>query len=130
MPDVYHTLGLNLHQPLGNLLALHNSPEQWEAKQILWCYDRPTRMLEGYEDVARLHLDFSGTLLKQLEDPSIRETFADAADIAAFLDRYQRSNIEFLRTGLYHPVYPLIPTSDWIKLKTVYDTKAITQGRG
>ena len=113
MPEVYHALGLNMHQPLGNLIALHNSPERWEARQILWCYDRPTRMLEGYEDVARLHLDFSGTLLKQLEDPGVRETFADVVHIADFLDRYRRSNIEFLGTGLYHPVYPLIPPSDW-----------------
>jgi hypothetical protein len=63
MGKVYHALGLNMHQPPGNLLTLHNSNEQWEAKQILWCYDRPTRMLEGYEDVARLHMSFSGTLL-------------------------------------------------------------------
>ena len=103
MPEVYHALGLNMHQPLGNLIALHNSPERWEARQILWCYDRPTRMLEGYEDVARLHLDFSGTLLKQLEDPGVRETFADVVHIADFLDRYRRSNIEFLGTGLYYP---------------------------
>jgi len=103
MAEVYHALGLNMHQPLGNLIALHNSSERWEARQILWCYDRPTRMLEGYEDVARLHLDFSGTLLKQLEDPGVRETFADVVDIAAFFDRYRRSNIEFLGTGLYYP---------------------------
>jgi len=113
MPEVYHAIGLNMHQPLGNLIALHNSPERWEARQILWCYARPTRMLEGYEDVARLHLDFSGTLLKQLEDPGVRETFADVVSIADFLDRYRCSNIEFLGTGLYHPVYPLIPPSDW-----------------
>jgi alpha-amylase/alpha-mannosidase (GH57 family) len=113
MPEIYHALGLNMHQPPGNLFALHNSPERWEAKQILWCYDRPTRMLEGYEDVARLHMDFSGTLLKQLEDPGVRETFADVVNIAEFLDRYRRSNIEFLGTGLFHPVYPLIPASDW-----------------
>jgi alpha-amylase/alpha-mannosidase (GH57 family) len=76
MGKVYHALGLNMHQPPGNLLTLHNSNEQWEAKQILWCYDRPTRMLEGYEDVARLHMSFSGTLLmKQLEDPAVTETF-------------------------------------------------------
>jgi hypothetical protein len=68
MPDVFHALGLHMHQPLGNLVALHKSDERWEARQILWCYDRPTRMLEGYEDVARLHISFSGTLLKQLED--------------------------------------------------------------
>ena len=47
---VYHALGLSMHQPLGNLLGLHNSEESWEAKQILWAYDRPTRAIEGYED--------------------------------------------------------------------------------
>ena len=113
MAEVYHALGLNMHQPLGNLLALHNSAEQWEAKQILWCYDRPTRMIEGYEDVARLHMSFSGTLLKQLEDPAIKETFRETVDIDNFLDRYKRSNIEFVGTGLYHPVYPLTPQADW-----------------
>jgi alpha-amylase/alpha-mannosidase (GH57 family) len=113
MSEVYHSLGLNMHQPLGNLIALHNSDERWEARQILWCYDRPARMLEGYEDVARLHMGFSGTLLKQLEDPAIRETFHDVVDVEDFLDRYRRSNIEFVGTGLYHPVYPLIPSADW-----------------
>ena len=113
MTDVYHALGLNMHQPPGNLLALHNSNEQWEAKQILWCYDRPTRMIEGYEDVARLHISFSGTLLKQLEDPGIRETFSDIVNIEYFLDRYKNSNIEIVGTGLYHPVYPLTPEADW-----------------
>jgi len=102
-----------MHQPPGNLLALHNSEERWEAKQILWCYDRPTRMLEGYEDVARLHMGFSGTLLKQFEDPGIRETFHDVVDIEDFLRRYRTSGIEFVGTGLYHPVYPLIPPEDW-----------------
>ncbi len=102
-----------MHQPLGNLLSLHNSGESWEAKQVLWCYDRPTRMLEGYEDVARLHMSFSGTLLKQLEDPAVRETFHDVVNISDFLERYKRSNIEFTGTGLYHPVYPLTPPADW-----------------
>jgi alpha-amylase/alpha-mannosidase (GH57 family) len=113
MSQVYHALGLNMHQPLGNLLALHNSDERWEARQILWCYDRPTRMLEGYEDIAGLHLSFSGTLLKQFEDPAIQETFRDVVDVEDFLRRYQRSPIEFLGSGLYHPVFPLIPPSDW-----------------
>ena len=113
MAQVYHALGLNMHQPLGNLIALHNSNERWEARQILWCYDRPTRMLEGYEDIARLHMGFSGTLLKQLEDPAISETFHDVVDIEDFLNRYKGSNIEFVGTGLYHPVYPLIPSADW-----------------
>ncbi len=113
MTEVYHALGLNMHQPPGNLLSLHNSSERWEVRQILWCYDRPTRMLEGYEDVARLHMSFSGTLLKQFEDPAVRETMHDVVDIEDFLNRYRLSNIEFVGTGLYHPVYPLIPAADW-----------------
>lgn len=113
MAEVYHALGLHMHQPLGNLISLANSGERWEAKQILWCYDRPTRMLEGYEDVARLHMSFSGTLLKQLEDPAVRSTFRAEVDIQDFLNRYRRSHIEFMGTGLYHPVYPLTPSADW-----------------
>ncbi|KMQ51324.1 alpha-amylase [Chitinispirillum alkaliphilum] len=113
MTQIYHALGLHLHQPLENLLALHYSEQPWEAEQILWCYDRITRMLEGYEDVSRLHLSVSGTLLKQLEDPTIRHTFRDVVDIADFMERFKRSPIEFVGSGLYHPVYPLIPQADW-----------------
>ncbi|MFP4165397.1 MAG: glycoside hydrolase family 57 [Chitinispirillaceae bacterium] len=113
MAQIHHALGLHLHQPLGNLLALHNSEERWEAKQILWCYDRITRMLEGYEDIARLHISASGTLLKQLEDPAIRETFSDVVDISDFMERFKSSPIQFVGSGLYHPVYPLIPKEDW-----------------
>ena len=114
MPQVYHAIGLSMHQPMGNLIELHNSPQRHEARQILWCYDRVTRMNEGYEDIARLHLMFSGTLLKQLEDPAIAETFSDIIDVEKMLDRYRRASyIEFLGTGLYHPVFPLIPTEDW-----------------
>ena len=29
MPEVYHALGLHMHQPPGNLVALHNSGERW-----------------------------------------------------------------------------------------------------
>lgn len=113
MRDVYHALGLNMHQPLGNLLALHNSEERWEARQILWCYDRTIRMLQGYEDVARLHVSISGTLLKQLEDPAIRETFHDVINVEDMLRGYRESPIEFLGSSLYHSVYPLTPASDW-----------------
>ena len=113
MSEVYHALGLHFHQPLGNLLALNAGQERWEAKQILWCYDRTTRMLEGYGDVARLHASFSGTLLKQLEDPAVRAAFRDVVDIPDLLSRYRRSGIEFIGCGLYHPVYPLIPPRDW-----------------
>jgi len=70
-------------------------------------------MLQGYEDVARLHMSFSGTLLKQLEDSGVRQTFGDVVNIEDFLNRYRRSNIEFVGSGLYHPVYPLSPPADW-----------------
>jgi alpha-amylase/alpha-mannosidase (GH57 family) len=113
MPEVYHAIGLHMHQPPGNLIELHNSNERWEAKQILWCYDRVTRMLEGYQDIGWLHVSFSGTLLKQLEDPGVRETFQDTVDIEDFLSRYRHANIEYVGSGLYHPVYPLIPEADW-----------------
>jgi len=113
MAEVYHALGLHMHQPPGNLVTLHNSGQSWEARQVLWCYDRPTRMIEGYEDVARLHMSFSGTLLKQLEDPGVRETFGDVVNVGDFLNRYRHSNIEFVGSGLYHPVYPLCPAADW-----------------
>lgn len=114
MTNTFHALGLSMHQPLGNLLALHNSDERWEARQILWCYDRVTRMLDSYRDVARLHVMFSGTLLKQFEDPGIVETFFDVVDIPAMMDRFRRADyIEYLGAGLYHPVFPLIPKEDW-----------------
>jgi alpha-amylase/alpha-mannosidase (GH57 family) len=112
MAEVYHALGLHMHQPPGNLCAL-NDTARWEAKQIMWCYDRPTRMVEGYEDVARLHISFSGTLLKQLQDPAVIEAFRDVIDFKDLLGRYRHSPIEFVGSGLFHPVYPLIPEADW-----------------
>jgi len=39
----------------------------------------------------------------------VRQTFGDVVDIEDFLNRYRRSNIEFIGSGLYHPVYPLTP---------------------
>ena len=34
-------------------------------------------------------------------------------NVEDFLNRYRRSNIEFVGSGLYHPVYPLVPPADW-----------------
>ena len=114
MKEIYHALGLHFHQPLGNLLALdREEKERWEARQILWCYDRPTRMVEGWEDLARIHLSFSGTLLKQFEDPAVHEAFAGVVDINDFLGRYRTGPFEIVSSGLYHPVYPLTPEADW-----------------
>jgi alpha-amylase/alpha-mannosidase (GH57 family) len=114
MPDVFHALGLTMHQPLGNLLRLHNSNERWEVRQILWCYERVPGMLRDYADVARLHLMFSGTLLKQFEDPAISDTLGDVVNFQGMIDQYRQAPfLEFLGSGLYHPVYPLIPREDW-----------------
>ena len=114
MPQIFHALGLSFHQPMGNMLALHNSQERWEIRQILWCYERTVRLIEEAGPAARLHLMMSGTLLKQLEDPAITETFGDVVNIPEMLAAYQRcQNIEFCGTGLYHPVLPLIPREDW-----------------
>ncbi len=114
MSRIHHALGLHFHQPLGNLEALFRNPtENWDARQILWCYDRPTRMAEGWEDVARLHFSFSGTLLKQFEDPAVRGLLAGVVDIPDILERYRRGPFEITGSGLFHPVYPLIPHEDW-----------------
>ena len=79
----------------------------------MWAYDRPTRIVEGWEDVARLHFSFSGTLLKQLEDPAVRETFADAVDIGGLLDRYRRGPFEFSAAGSITRFIRLTPEADW-----------------
>ncbi len=114
MSHIHHALGLTMHQPLGNLIRLHNSGERWEVRQILWCYERVPGMLREYADVARMHVAFSGTLLKQLEDQAIADTFGDVVDVPGMLRQYRESSfLEYLGSGLYHPVYPLIPAEDW-----------------
>ena len=72
MGCVYHALVLNLHQPAGNLEdLLANQP--WEAQQILFAIDRIPRSLWPYEDVGRVHLSLSGTLLETLSSPGFQE---------------------------------------------------------
>ena len=61
----HHALVLNLHQPPGNLqYLLEHHP--WEAKEILFAMDRIPRVLWGHEDLARVHLSLSGTLLEDI----------------------------------------------------------------
>ena len=72
MRKVYHALTLNFHQPAGNLQWLLDHKE-WEAKEILWALDRMPRTLWSYEDVARVHLALSGTLLETLTNPTFQE---------------------------------------------------------
>jgi hypothetical protein len=113
MSDIHHALILNLHQPPGNLEALlhHN---EWEVKEILWAYDRIARSLWGYEDVARVHLSTSGTLLETLIDPHFQSRVYGTVDVGSLLWAWQNDRIiDILGTAFYHPVLALIPPEDW-----------------
>jgi alpha-amylase/alpha-mannosidase (GH57 family) len=112
MRKVFHALTLNLHQPAGNLESLldHN---EWEAREILWALDRMPRALWDYEDVARVHLSLSGTLLETLANPVFQERvfgFVKCGDLLWHLQN--RRLFEILGTGYYHPVLALIPDAD------------------
>lgn len=113
MQSIYHALVLNFHQPSGNLdYLLHH--HEWEAKQILWSMDRMPRSLWGFEDIARVHLALSGTLLESLSDPSFQERVYGTVKCGDLLWHLQNSELfEILGTGYYHPVFALIPPADW-----------------
>jgi len=53
------------------------------------------------------------TAITAIDDPSVAQHGDPVAQVEDFLNRYRRSNIEFLGSGLYHPVFPLIPQADW-----------------
>jgi alpha-amylase/alpha-mannosidase (GH57 family) len=111
--NVYHALGLHMHQPPGNLRVLIESNE-WEAQQIMKCYERVPRYAERYRDVARIHVGFSGILLEQLCDCDIIDSYRRFVDIPAMLDSYREANnIELIGMGYFHPIFPLIPREDW-----------------
>lgn len=113
MRKVYHALTLNLHQPAGNLPSLLELNE-WEAREILWALDRMPRALWDYEDVARVHLSLSGTLLESLSDPGFQERVYGIMKCGDLLWHWQNRRIfELLGTGYYHPVFALIPPADW-----------------
>ena len=113
MTPIYHLLGLHMHQPPGNLQFLLDNYD-WEARQIILCYDRPLKYAWRYRDVAHFCVGFSGTLLEQLQDPSIIERYAGVLDIPKMLEGYRNTpNIEIVGMGYYHPIFPLIPTDDW-----------------
>lgn len=108
----HHALVLNLHQPPGNLQAML-AADNWEAKEILYALDRIPRSLWGHEDLARVHLSLSGTLLETLSDPAFQEQVYGIVDCGSLLWQFQNQDIfEILGTGYYHPVLPLIPESD------------------
>ncbi|MGQ9660658.1 MAG: glycoside hydrolase family 57 [Thermochromatium sp.] len=113
--QIFHALGLHMHQPPGNLRLLFEA-NPWEAEQILRCYERAVRYAERYPDVARLHVSFSGVLLEQLLDPEIVARYRHILDIPEMLERYRAANnIELLGLGYYHPIFPLIPQADWLE---------------
>lgn len=109
---IYHALVLNLHQPAGNLQSQLTD----ETPEILRTLDRIPRALWGYEDVARVHLSLSGTLLETLRDPEFQRCVYGIVDCGSLLWHYQ--NLALFRivgTGYYHPVLPLIPAADRIE---------------
>jgi 4-alpha-glucanotransferase len=113
MGDVFHALVLNLHQPAGNLEALLETKE-WEAKELLLALDRIPRSLWPYEDVGRVHLSLSGTLLETLARPEFQERVYGTVKCGELLWHLQNGRIfQLLGTGYYHPVLPLIPEADW-----------------
>jgi len=108
----HHALVLNLHQPPDNLRNLLNDGN-WEAKEILYALDRIPRSLWGSEDVARVHLSLSGTLLETLNDPGFQQRVYGVVDCGSMLWHFQHQGLfEILGTGFYHPVLPLIPEAD------------------
>ncbi|MBM3153620.1 MAG: glycoside hydrolase family 57, partial [Chloroflexi bacterium] len=113
MSVIHHALVLNLHQPLGNLEYLL-AEKPWEAREILLAYDRIPRFLWAYEDVARVHLSLSGSLLETLSNPRFQQETHGLVDCSSLLWHLQNRNIiEILGTGYYYPVLPLIPEADW-----------------
>ncbi|MCP5197215.1 MAG: glycoside hydrolase family 57 [Gammaproteobacteria bacterium] len=113
MRDIYHALVLNMHQPPGNLEHLLDNND-WETKEILFAYDRMPRSLWAYQDIARVHLSLSGTLLETLSNPDFQSRVYGMIDCGKLLWHLQNQNLfEILGTGYYHPVLALIPEADW-----------------
>lgn len=112
MPTVSHLLGFHMHQPPGNLQLLIESND-WEARQIMLCYERPLKYAARYPE-SHFCIGFSGVLLEQFEDPQIVSRYSGIVDIPAMLARYRETpNIEIVGMGYCHPIFPLIPLEDW-----------------
>lgn len=111
--QIFHALGLHMHQPPGNLKLLIEANE-WEAEQIIRCYERAARYAHKHNDVGVLHVGFSGILLEQFRDPEMIDRYRRFVDIPAMLDSYSTAdNVELIGMGYYHPIFPLIPIEDW-----------------
>ena len=77
--NVFHALGLHMHQPPGNLQLLIDA-NPWEAEQIIRCYERPARSARQYADVGLTYIGFSGFLLEQLPDPGVVDRYRHVID--------------------------------------------------
>jgi alpha-amylase/alpha-mannosidase (GH57 family) len=72
------------------------------------------RVLWDYQDIARVHLSLSGTLLETLSNPDFQSRVYGAVDCGKLLWHLQNQQLfEILGTGYYHPVLALIPEADW-----------------
>ena len=72
--------------------------------------DRIPRSLWAYEDVGRVHLSLSGTLLETLASPDFQRRVYGIVDCGSLLWYLQNTKIiHILGTAYYHPVLPLIP---------------------
>lgn len=80
MEHTFYALGLHMHQPPDNLNLLIETNE-WEAQQIIKCYERAARYAHHYKDVACFHVGFSGVLLRQFLDPKIIDRYRKYVDI-------------------------------------------------
>lgn len=110
---IHHVLTLHLYQPPGALNQLLRESEA-ELQRILKCYERIARYTRKYADVARLHVVFSASLLRQLKDPGFIEETRHLEDVPGILESFRSApNIEFIASGLYHAPLPLIPRQDW-----------------
>jgi 4-alpha-glucanotransferase len=111
--QLFHALGLHMHQPPDNLRLLMDRNSQ-EAEQIIRCYERVPRYARKFKEHARIHIAFSGILLEQLRAPKIVDSYRSIVDIPAMLDSYAKAGaIELMGMGYYHPLFPLIPPEDW-----------------
>ena len=110
---IFHALGLNLQRPPGDLHRLIESDES-KAEKVVRGYERIARCVQEFSDVGRFHVSFSGVLLEQLCEPRIVDRYQRFVDLPAMLESYRSSdNVEFIGTGYYHPIFPLISTEDW-----------------
>ena len=110
---VYFALGLHMHQPPDNLKLLveHN---EWEAQQIIRCYERAARYAHMYKDTTYFHVGFSGILLEQFKNREIVDKYRKFVDIPKMIKNYREAkNIEIIGMGYYHPLFPIIPREDW-----------------